>query len=173
MRAVLKKSALLSILCATVETFKKECFLILLGHQKKDNFIIEHAVAIQTAKRKFTDVEITSREKLVLMLSEFFFKNSQPIGDCHSHTEFGKGRPNVTPSKQDEWTSKKNEAYVIVGISAKRKIQQWKKIKDGGIIGSIGRYKFEIKAYVAPEKGKLEQIPLICPSAYRLNAFKK
>ncbi|HEY4521637.1 MAG TPA: hypothetical protein VJH05_00650 [Candidatus Paceibacterota bacterium] len=174
MRAVLKKPALLSILCATAETFKKESYLFLLGYKKNENFVIEHAIPFQTAKRNFGQVEnISYREKLVINLSEFFWKNSQIIGDCHSHTEFGGGRWCAIPSEQDKKDSEQNGIYIIVGISVKRKTQQWKKTKNGGVLGSIGKYKFEVNAFWAPEDKKLEQIPLICPSAHRLNAFKK
>ena len=173
MRAVLKKPALLSILCATVETFKKESYLFLLGYKKNENFVIEHAITFQTAKRTFGTVEnITYREKLITDLSEFFWKNSQIVGDCHSHTEFRDSKPDVVPSEQDEKSSEQNKVYIIIGIRTKRKNQIWKKVRHGGIIGSIGKFTFEIKAYWAPEDKKLEQIPLICPSAHRLNAFK-
>ena len=165
---------MLAIICATVETFKKECFLFLLGFKKNENFLIEHAITFQTAKRAFGRVEnIHNREKLIKNLSEFLWKNSQVIGDCHSHTEFGSGKPYVSPSEQDEKDSKQNKIYLIIGIRTKRKNQPWKKTKNGGIVGSISKFTFEIKAYLAPENKKLEQIPLICPSAYRLNAFKK
>ena len=143
-------------------------------YKKNNNFVIEHAVTFQTAKRGFGTVEnIHNREKLIKDLSEFFWKNSQIIGDCHSHTEFGSGKPYVNPSEQDENGSKQNKIYLIIGIRTKRKNQQWKKVKHGGIIGSIGKFTFEIKAYWAPEDKKLEQILLICPSAHKLNAFKK
>lgn len=180
MRAILKKPALLSILCAAVETFKKECFLIFLGHQRKSDFIIEYAVPLQTAKRKFTGVEtIDTREKLVLMLSEFFWKKSQLIGDCHSHTE-RKDHTNtydsrypVKPSSADIEGSVQNQICMIIGISQKRKSQKWQKKQKYSITGTLGDYRFEIKTYWAPENGKLEEIQLICPSAYTLNAFKK
>lgn len=178
MRAVLKKPALLSIICATVETFKKESFLILLGHRRKNDFVVENAVPLQTAKRKFRGVEIiTGREKLVLTLSEFFSKNSRPIGDCHSHTErkdaTNKARYPIEPSQEDISTAKENQLYIIISICLKNKTQTWQKTQSGGIIGTLEKYRFEVRSYWAPENGKLEQIPLICPSAYRLNAFKK
>lgn len=174
MRAVLKKPALLSILCATVETFKKESFLMLLGYKKNENFVIEHAVPFQTAKRKFGKVEnIDYREKLIVNLGEFFWKNSQIIGDCHSHPEFRGNQFPAQPSKEDAENSAQNKVYIILEIAMKRKTQKWQKTKKWGILGTLGKYKFEINTFWAPEDKKLEQIPLICPSAYRLNAFKK
>lgn len=178
MRAVLKKPALLSILCAAVETFKKECFLILLGHQRKNDFVIENAVPLQTAKRKFTGVETAAKKiKLVLTLSEFFCKNSQPIGDCHSHTErkshTSDSKYPVNPSPIDIENSKQNQIYMIIGVSQKKRSQKWQRKKKYSIVGTLRDYRFEIKTYWAPENTKLEQITLICPSAYHLNAFKK
>ena len=55
----------------------------------------------------------------------------------------------------------------------KKKSQKWQRDRKYSIIGTLGNYRFEIRAYFAPENKKLEQIPLICPSAYQLNAFKK
>lgn len=178
MRVILKKPSLLSILCATVETFKKECYLFLLGYKKNENFIVEHAIPFQTAKRNFREVEnIARREKLIIDLSEFFWNNSQIIGDCHSHTEHKcikfKSRYPIDPSPTDIENSRQNRVYIIVSISEKHKSQKWQKTKSGGILGTLGKYRFEIVAHFAPEDKKLEQIPLICPLAYRLNAFKK
>lgn len=174
MRALLKKPALLSILCATVETFKKESLLFILGHTKNENFIIEYAVPMQTAKRNFKLVENKDyRKKLIMELSTFLWKNSQIIGDAHSHAEFGENQYAAQPSKEDENDAKKDKVYIILEISTKKKAQKWQKTKRRGILGTLGKYKFEINAFWAPEDKKLEQIPLICSSAYRLNAFKK
>lgn len=174
MRAVLKKPALISILCATVETFKKECLFVLLGYKKNDIFVIENAIPLQTAHREFSETKISKRRfDLVLGVSKCLWKTMQIIGDCHSHPEFSKHRYPATPSKADEKRSEKNNVYIIVGISTKRKTQTWKKTVKKTLIGTIEKYNFEINAYWSPEDKKVEQIPLICPSAYRLNAFKK
>lgn len=174
MRAVLKKPALVSILCATVETFKKECLLVLLGHKKNELYIVENAIPLQTAHREFSKTNIRKRRfDLVVEVSRCLWKTMQIIGDCHSHPEFSKHRYPATPSKSDEKRLEQGDIYIIVGISTKRKTQIWKKTIKGTIIGTIGKYSFEINAYWASEEKKLEQIPLICPSAYRLNAFKK
>ena len=174
MRAVLKKPALLSILCATVETFKKESLLVLLGHRKSNDLIIEHALPMQTAKRNFKLVENKDyRQKLIMELSSFLWKNSQIIGDAHSHTEFGESQFAAQPSQADKNDAESENVYIVLAVTIKKKTQRWQKVKNGGIVGTLGKYRFEINAFWAPEDKKLEQIPLICPLAYKLNAFKK
>lgn len=179
MRAVLKKPALLSILCATVETFKKESFGILVGNKNNKQINIEQAVPLQSAKRLFTEIEANDkRHKTVLRTVNLMWNQLKPIGDFHSHTEreaknYKSSRYPVNPSEHDTGTSKKDEIYLIVGISFKKKSQKWQRDRKYSIIGTLGNYRFEIRAYFAPENKKLEQIPLICPSAYQLNAFKK
>ena len=172
MRAVLKKPALLLVIMASIETFKKESFVSLLGHKKNNDFLIETAFPHQVVKHQFSG-SVAERWDLILGLNTLLWKKYQVIGFCHSHPEFGQKRYDPNPSKQDVEIADDNNVYMIVGISTKKKIQTWQKTKTGGILGTWGKYRFEINAFWAPEDKKLEQIPLICPSAYRLNAFKK
>ncbi len=176
MKAILKKPALLSILCAAAETFKKECFLLLVGYRHQESFVIEHAVAMQTAKRNFTGVKtVQKRYSCLLELVTCFWHNTMVIGDAHSHTEFEHGSETIfplLPSAKDCETSEVGGVYIIVGISRKKKTMRWKKTKNQSLTGTVGQFRFEIKAYWASESKKLDPIDLMCPALYQLNAYK-
>ena len=177
MQALIKKSALIHIISAAAEVFKKECFLILLGNVKNGVFIIENAMPMQTAKRDFDGVKtIKRRFELFNDLIACFWKHIQVIGDCHSHTEIETSKETIypiRPSQEDRDGSSGGSIYLIIGVGLKKKTMRWKKIAKKYLSGTLGKYRFEIRAYWAPENKKLKHIEIICPTAYRLNAFKK
>ncbi len=176
MKATLKKPALLSILCAAAETFKKESFLLLVGHRGQESFTIEHAIAMQTAKRNFTGVKTVQRRySCVWELVSYFWRDTIVIGDAHSHTEFEHGNKTIfplLPSTKDCEGAEQGDVYIIVGVSNKKKTMRWKKTTNQSLSGTLGQFRFEIKAYWSPENKKLEPIDLVCPALYRLDAYK-
>jgi len=176
MRVLLKKPAFLSIVLAAMETFKKECFGFVLGKIDEKGFVIEHSVAMQTAKRKFSSVEnVGKREKTILDVCDLFWKSSRVVGDFHSHPHFKTTdlRDMSFPSKADTNGSFEGNVYFIVDIATKKREQRWKVTKDGGISGSLGNFKLKIKAFRAPEDKKLESVKISCPIIYKLNVLKK
>lgn len=180
MRVILKRPALISIILASVETFRKECFLVLLGQRQDDRFVIEQAVPLQTVRRKSIEIHFNRNAKeawsRMSSVASQLFQNAQLIGDCHSHTELyprpdrpEKYRYAVIPSQSDKDSAVKGEIYLIVGIWIKKTSQHWRKTaQKRAIAGTLGKYRFEMRAFWASDDKKLEPVTISCPSVYRL-----
>jgi len=173
-RVLLKQPAFLSVVLSAMETFKKECFGFMLGKTDEKGFVVEHSIAMQTAKRKFNSVEnINQREKIILAVCGLFWKSSQIIGDFHSHPRFKIESPKDMsyPSERDTDDSREGNVYFIVDIAEKKKKQRWRVTKDGGILGTLGNFKLKIKAFLSYENKKLNPIKISCPTIYKINSL--
>jgi len=182
MQVILNKSALLSIILASVETFKKECLLILLGKWGKRGFIVEHAAHMENTRRKSTEVDPEQKAwNRINSVASCLFKNIKILGDCHSHTEpYDPERDpkydpqksklcyDLRPSKADIEDAEAGNIYIIARITTKKRRERWRRTKRNTVLGTLDKYRFELKAFCAPKDCKLKSIPLSCPSAYRL-----
>ncbi|MBI2023214.1 hypothetical protein HYT01_01465 [Candidatus Giovannonibacteria bacterium] len=173
---VIKESALLSVILAAIETFKNECYLILLGRKKGCKFIAEYAFPVQTAKRVLTGIDLIGRrEKALLGAIKYLPKGFQIIGDCHSHTERGEYKYLPEPTEEDKKGMKKGSVYIIAGITTQKSAESWRNNKEGALAGTFGknckgRYCFEIRAFWSPEDCEAVPIDIFCPAAKRLSS---
>lgn len=174
------RAALVQLLCASVEPFKKECLGILFGSlptKTNNQFIITFVQPIQCVNRKrFT--EISANDKSWRRLESFFSQipgRSRYIGVFHSHTEWGENsEPSPEMSDRDIVTMQKDgdALWIIISISSCRKTPTvWAVDEDGSLRGSYGGeddiYNFVISAYVLEpnytQKPKPKKIKIIAP----------
>ncbi len=158
----IEKEPFLIMVVAAIETFKRECLGYILGHKptrKRNSFVITSAVAVQLAtKRKNTEVQ-QSLLSVKNMIDGCFkkypnlFKN---LGDFHSHPEWGKHKSPADLSKRDSkaMVKEKIPISIIIAISSINKDRVlWQSSYDEGVKGSLGKYKFHVKAYRMVKNG--------------------
>lgn len=153
-------TALVQMLCASVEPFKKECLGILFGSlptKNENQFVIAFVQTLGCVHRKGFN-EISTNTKSWQRLENFISCLPRPFGyfgDFHSHNEWGTIDPPDEMSMFDiERMRMKNDALeIIIAVSSCRKNPNpWFVDEDGSLRGSFGSkqkmYNFIISAYV-------------------------
>lgn len=175
----IRSEALVQMMCASVEPFKKECLGVLFGRMptKNDNqFIITYVLPLQYVKR-IGFSEIATQQKSWRRLENLFFDmppRFRPIGDFHSHAKWGEQLVSDEMSEQDEKDMRKQEnaLEIIVSISSRNnRPQLWVTKDNGSLAGSFGSkkrvYDFVISAYMLEpnytQKPKPKKIKIIAP----------
>src|SRR5258706_3029455 len=96
MIAYISQNAFWGLLISAVEVYKRECFGLLIGYRDRkgpeDMYIVEHAVAYQTAGRRHKGV--VSNPRAHRRIERFLRAIPQPsgIGGFHSPTMLGYSR---------------------------------------------------------------------------------
>lgn len=178
--AYLKPEALLELIRASVETFKKECVGFVCGKPPTKNhnrFLVTHVGAFQcvTHRRNNEIGESTGKKRM-----EQLFANAphvfNTLGFFHSHAPQGDQKPEASFSKYDREDMIRNqtqlELLVAISFRKKRNVKKrlWQSLPDGDIGGSLGKYDFEIAAYtlVSDDEGlHPEKIKILAPEAIR------
>ena len=173
----IEKEPLLDMVLASVETFKRECLGLLFGRassRTRNYFHITNVVNIQLArKRKNKEIEQSkiSEEKIKEMCSQY--PRLYPvIGDFHSHPEWGQCRRQATMSDADLEDMKKRreelKVCLVIKISLINKERVvWEPVGDGGVRGSLAKYKFHINAIRLGDDDKEEILEIQAPSALK------
>lgn len=174
----IEKEPLLDMVLASIETFRRECLGLLFGRtpsRTRNYFHITNAVNIQLArKRKNKEIEQSkiSEEKIREMCGQY--PRLYPlIGDFHSHPEWGQYRRVATMSDTDleDMRKRRDELKVclVVKISLINKERVvWEPASDGGIKGSLAKYKFHINAIRLGGDDKEEILEIQAPSALKI-----
>lgn len=148
----IEKEPFLSMIMASIETFKRECFGIVFGTipaRNRNYFIITNSVAIQLAKkRKNSEIEQSGGSKK--RTQDIFDKYPRlygSIGDFHSHPEWNnvKRLPILSDGDVADMIRQNLQICIVIKISSINKERIiWEQAQDGGIRGSLGKYKFHI-----------------------------
>lgn len=151
----IEKEPFLTMIFASVETFKRECLGYIFGYkptQDRNSFVITNAIPIQLAKkRKNSEVE---QSKLSMNNISNCFDGYpslfRKIGDFHSHPEWGRHKVQAIPSKQDikDMIEEEIPIGIIIAISLLNKERiLWQNTSGGGVKGSLGKYKFHLNVF--------------------------
>lgn len=168
-----------TMLEASVEMFKRECYGLLFGampSKSRPYFIITRAQSMQSLKKLHTGVLKHAQSER--RLEEFFSRMprpSQPIGSFHSHTERADilYAPEMSTDDIKDMTQCRFKIAFIIGITSRKKgISEWRANDDDGVTGSFGggryNYNFDIRAYIpGQEQEGVSQIKIVAPEAIR------
>lgn len=163
----IEKGPFLIIILASIETFKRECLGYIFGYKptnKRNSFVITNAIAIQLAqKRKNSEVEQSKLSaRNIDGCCEKYPTLFRGIGIFHSHPEWGKHKGSADLSKRDIKAMVKEDIpiSIIMAISSINKDRVlWQSSSDGGIKGSLGKYKFHIKVHRIVKNGDGKSVP--------------
>jgi proteasome lid subunit RPN8/RPN11 len=175
------RNAFETMIAASVETFKRECFGVVFGRaptKSRQYFIITNVSPMQCSKRFNTRIEGHARSER--RLNKFYERmppSSRPLGNFHSHTEWGDTRYKAAMSAADLLSMMRAEAKIefIIAISSRKKGKdEWRANDDGSVAGSFGsghyNYNFSMHAYVIEEQKDESvsvRIKIIAPEAIR------
>ncbi len=143
----LEESALLGLLVASAEVYKKECYGVLLGYRLNDRFIVSGSIAYQSADRKPSEVYLRPHRRRVV---ESVLKNIpkyRVLGEFHSHPMFADRRATIRLGPMDAEDMAGEDVQILVAINDKSRNQKWIAKADGSISGTFGNHHFNIGAY--------------------------
>lgn len=179
--AYVHRNAFETMIAASIETFKRECFGFVFGRaptKSRQHFVITHILPLQCSKRYNWKIEGHARSER--RLKKFFAlmpRSSRPIGDFHSHTEWGDTQYGATMSTADTLSMARENTKIefIIAISSRKKGRaEWRANEDGSMAGSFGsgryNYNFSVNAYVLEcrdNKPIPVRIKIIAPKASR------
>lgn len=163
----IEKEPFLVMILASVETFKRECFGYVFGRRPsrtRNSFIITTAVAVQLAQRR-RNMEVEQSKSSKKKMKDCFKKYPAIfpiIGDFHSHPEWGphKREPGLSDMDIKDLVREGHLLSIVIKISSINKERiLWQGTADGGIKGSLGKYKFHINVLrvVKDVSGKLRE----------------
>jgi len=166
MRAYLTEDAFWGVVVAAVETFRKECFGLLLGQRSDHRFVIERAVVHQLASRHTSwfrpNPRAHSRMENVLR----HIGHLGVVGDFHSHPASHGAKGGYEPSEMDIKRMEPGQVYVIAEVNDKEKRQAWRYNSDGTLSGTIDEFYVKLSTWQRSDRnGKASIIPVECPFA--------
>jgi proteasome lid subunit RPN8/RPN11 len=163
---LIEPPAFLSMILASAEVFRKECFGLLLGNRGFDRYVIEHAFAVQTAQRSlYWSKPNEKREARITELSKRLSLGVELLGDFHSHCQLGSSKALAKPSTEDVAFMEAERVYIILALNKTKQNIMWGQNIDKTISGTLGDYHFRIGAYIAWGTWKYYKLKVICPIA--------
>jgi proteasome lid subunit RPN8/RPN11 len=165
-RAYLTEDAFWGVVVAAVETFRKECFGLLLGHPAEDRFIVERAVVHQMASRHTSWFRPNPRAHGRMEKVLGHIGHLSVVGDFHSHPASHGEKGGYEPSPKDIERMERGQVYVIAEVNDKEKGQAWRYNSDGTLSGTIDEFYVKLSAWKRNDRnGKASIIPVECPFA--------
>lgn len=165
---------------ASITTFKKECLGSVFGKRptkKNPSFVVASAEPLQDVHCFHDGARLRDRSEE--RLKEFFRQMplySQPLGDFHSHTEWGQKRYRREMSKRDieSMAHQGMQIEFIIAIYSSKRSRRWEAHADGSVRGSFcgkkRKYYFSVNAYILEYRDN-EPVPIrikiIAPEAIR------
>jgi hypothetical protein len=151
-------SALLSLVCHSMEVYRQESFGYLIVSTKGNNYNIRGALAFQTCRRYgyYEVCDSMKAERAYKWINEL-----RATGDWHSHTYSPRQVLCAKPTETDIKDMLKGKVDLIVAIQKTRRryITKWYS-KDKGLAASINGYKFLIRGWRKIGKNKIEELKL-------------
>jgi len=163
----LSEKAFLSIVISAIETYKDECYGVLVGTRKGDNiFFVDYATPYQYAEisRKSAYLPENRRRRIRKILTEL--TPMDMIGEYHSHPD-----GELKLSENDKESMMDGAIEILVTLWKKKKNQKWAVSTEGGYLnwkylyGTIGDYYLQIAAFYKPKNGTPKQVKITCPYA--------
>jgi proteasome lid subunit RPN8/RPN11 len=162
----LNANSFINIVTSVVEGFKLEVGGMLFGDwfSKVNKIIVEQAIPLQTAKRKPTSVHFNARRTKRVYDMWDNLTPYWPIGDFHSHPEYGAIRYRPEPSRKDIDNLRKDEIEIIVAIWETERRKPLKYIREGKrISGAVGRYHVQLAAWYLDSEVGIQEAELWVP----------
>jgi proteasome lid subunit RPN8/RPN11 len=130
-----------------------------------DMYIVEHAIAFQTARRRHKGV--VSNPRAHRRIDRFLrtVPHLSVIGDFHSHTMWGYSRAASNPSDTDLAGMVPESVYVIVSINDRLREVPWNYNDDGSLSGTTDDHYFRLTAYTITPAREQRRVPILCPYA--------
>ena len=174
MTAYISQNAFWGLLISAVEVYKRECFGLLIGYRDRkgpqEMYIVEHAVAFQSAGRKHKGVVSNPRAHRRIERFLETIPQLSVIGDFHSHTMWGYSKAASHPSAIDLEGMSPENLYVIVSINDKLRVVPWSYNDDQSLSGTTNEHYFRLTAYTVNAAGEPRRTPILCPYAIGFNA---
>ncbi len=179
----IEKEPFLAMLLASIDTFKRECFGYIFGYKptkNRNSFVITSAGEVGlTKKRKNKEVDqsVASKKRMKSCFEKYpaLFR---PIGDFHSHPEWGEytREPGLSDSDIEDMIKDEIPLGVVIKIlSINKERYAWERTSTGGFIGSLGRYKFYFNAFrvFVDKEGKAREQVLMIQAPAAIKALNR
>jgi proteasome lid subunit RPN8/RPN11 len=174
MTAYVSQNAFWGLLISAVEVYKRECFGLLIGYRDqragREMYIIEHALAYQTAGRRHKGAVSNPRAHRRIERFLRTIPHLSVIGDFHSHTMWGYSRAASHPSQTDVAGMKPENVYVIVSVNDRLREVPWSYNDNGSLSGTTDEHHFRLTAYTVTAAGEPRRSPILCPYAFGFGA---
>ncbi len=169
-RVELKKDALVAIIVAAIEVYKKECYGLLVGEKGGNRTLIRDAFGFQTAMRDYYSSSVFEFRERRVNETLKLLTPWKLVGDFHSHTN---GTECLSDDDKD-FLLEAGPGFVslLVNISRTKKTSRWKyNVEKKALSGSIGRKFFvKVQAFIYDEKeDRIKKVPISFPKKDTLN----
>lgn len=170
--ATLSKHALLSLITACIEVYKKETYGIILGEKHKKHYKVKDILAYQTAKRGYETVVVPGRQVSKVDYVLKYLTKDKVLGSFHSHPDFP---DHLSGLDKFEIKNDVMPLHLLVLVKKSRKRKRWTFHPDYGVSGTVGsRYFIKLRAYenIFPCK-HLCPIKIVSPFLRMMNNLEK
>ena len=161
----LSDKAFMNVILSSIEVYQKECLGVLLGYRTQGMIVVEYAIPLQTAQRKYSEVSSNRRREhnVLSVLKELI--QFDKLGYYHSHPQYGDTKGVARLSEEDKESMTDGEIELIVAINDSKRGSWWKE-KGKRLTGTIGPYRFDMAGYYHRKSDhKYMQYRLVCPYA--------
>jgi proteasome lid subunit RPN8/RPN11 len=170
-RIFLAEPAFITIVAAAAESYRRECYGVLLGHSFRGLTYVRAAFAYQTARRTPKSVELVRCRRRVIRSVLKAFPKYNYIGEFHSHPGYGDEAGNTAISYNDTTGMRAGEYELIIAVRKDRPSKPWQYCKDGTLSGLAGDHFIKMKAYLGEpmKKGGMRGRPVGLKCVYAVN----
>ena len=176
-RVFLDESAFITLVCAAVEAYRRECYGVLLGCTCRGRAYIHTAYAYQTARRRPKSVELLEGRRRVLRQTLKAFPWYEYIGEFHSHPGYGREHGDTSISTEDLVGMRVGELELVIAVHRRAYSMAWHYCSNGSLSGAAGGHLIKMRTYLAEpmKKGGVRAVPvhLRCDYAVRTASSRR
>ena len=170
---IIEEQALVALLTAALEVYRKETFGLLVGSVKEGRYksfiVIKNALTYQNATRKEMEVSIWPSQDAKIRYVINYLSGCKILGEFHSHTC---GINYLAPQDIKDMIEDGERFSLLINIEPADEREKWfYDKKDKSLHGTVNdEYKIMIKVY-AREFGKkiIRKLKIECPYIEKLN----
>ncbi len=145
----LDQGAFIALVTAAAETYRQECYGVLLGTQSRGRVYIRVGMAYQSARRAPRSVRLVDNRRRIIRRVLKAFPRYDYIGEFHSHPGTVYDPVPATPTPEDMQHVRPGECELIIAVRKTSTHRPWRYCQDGSLSGTAGRFHIQIRAFRA------------------------
>lgn len=163
-RVVLDAGAFVALILSSIETYRSECYGLLLGRRQNGTIHVQGALPYQTARRHARGVHFPERRRNAIQRVLDEMAQPEFLGEFHSHVDVGGGAVCEALSRNDMRGVQAREIQVLIAVRRARTAVAWRHNRDGSLSGAMGPYFVKLRAFhtvTTPRGGTAPRVAIL------------
>lgn len=160
-RIILERNAFLGLILSGIETYRHECYGMLLGQKRRGITYVEGAMPYQTARRSPRSVLVPERRRKLIGKALGELPNPEFLGEFHSHVDLTTGEACARLSTEDMDGVSDREIQILIAMKPCRATLAWRHNRDGSLSGSMGEFFLKLRGFESIARAGRTALPRV------------